>query len=358
MSQSKLSPFFNRFDPERLFFRQAIRTALVATLALAFTDFLHFRFNNDLFAIWGAIFIIQVNTALTVRQQFQTIWMVGSICALTVWVGSLLQPLPYWAALFVALLAFATPVMGARGFDLWNLAFRICLFGILGAGIPIPEGSSPADRFLQVIVGTALAAAVSLFVWPNKPRLLFRQSLSATLLAATSLYRAMVDRLGHTEEGTVGHKAIRHFHQSRDRAVRLLHRNGQIADSWIESERTRSIERSLTHRIEEEIDRLYEILLNASTLRIRDTLPDKMDQLLSPLSEIGDGMALSLEQKMGLPQMVDGSNRVIALFHHWKELLSPQETEEFQLLIHHLLSLIRSCEAIKLLNQELEEASG
>lgn len=354
MSHSKLGQFFNRFDPERLFFRQAIRTSLVATLALAFTDLLHFRFNNDLFAIWGAIFIIQVNTALTVRQQLVTILITGLICGATVWVGSLLQELPYLAALFVAALAFTTPILGARGFDLWNLAFRICLFGLLGAGIAIPEGSSPFFRFIQVMVGTALAAAVSFLIWPNRPRLLFRQSLAATLLAASNLYRAMVDRIGTSEEGTVGHKAIRNFHQSRDRAVRLLHRNGQIADAWIESRSTSQIERELTHKIEGEIDQLYEILLSLGTLRTHDTAPEKMEQLLPELSKIGEGMELTLDHQSGLAEMVSGSAGVVEFSKQWERELSTKQREELQFLIHYLLSLIRSCQKISFLNQQLE----
>jgi len=285
----QVADLFHRFDPERLYFRQAIRTALVATIAILINEI--FGFQADLFGVWSAIFIIQVNSGLTIKRQLITIGVTGGVSALAVAIATLLQDRIVLVSIFVASAAFATPIFGSKGFHRWNFAFRVTLLSLLAAQIPAPDPQYAIDRMVQVAMGTLLAALICLVVWPHRPRPLFRSSLRATLLSAASFYDSIVTLVPDDSR----ERAINRFQLQRDRSLRLLHRNGQIWDAW-SSRRPPS---HLYARLEDELDQIFEILFSLSLLRYKWGSPERMQALVPTLQQFGEAVHQLVDRTPG-----------------------------------------------------------
>lgn len=336
----QLTALIKTFDPERLYFRQAIRTCLVASIALLIAEFANFR--NDLFAVWSAVFIIQVNQGLTVSKQLTTVGITGGVSAITVGIATYLQSDPLLSSLFIGLIAFSTPLLGSRGFDQWNFGFRVCLLSILAAGTPMAESGPFWSRIIQVALGTVVALLVSLLVWPHKPKRLFGNSLSATLRAASALYDSMVELVPLKQET----KAVRRFHRQRDRALQLLHRNGEIWEAWT---RKRPPAQEM-ERLEEEIDQLYEILLGLSLLHYKEIPSEVVD----PLRKIGRHIHTLLDSPVRDEHCIQKTTLLMM-----QEIMNiEQTTQETRFLLHNLFLLVRNCDAIALLVRRVREAHG
>ncbi len=178
--------------------RHALRTGIALALAAALVNIVNI--THGYWVLLGVISVLRIDAAATGAQAIRSLG--GTVLGVGIGLFIVTQLAAYPDVLWAL-----TPIVAffvgwaprAWGYVAGQVAFSTFILVLLAAVSWPPQYATAIDRVLDIGVGVATAAVVSVLMWPTRMVAALRQDLAAAITAGVDYLRLAVDRvLGDT----------------------------------------------------------------------------------------------------------------------------------------------------------------
>lgn len=174
--------------------RHAARTGIALAAAAALVTIVDI--SHGYWVLLGVISVLRIDVAATGAQALRAIGgtLIGVGIGLLIVTQLAAYPDVLWALTPVAAF-FVGWAPRAWGFAAGQVAFSAFVLILLAAVTWPPQYATAFDRVLDIAVGVATAAVVSLLMWPTRMMSALRQDLAAAITAGVDYLRLAVARV-------------------------------------------------------------------------------------------------------------------------------------------------------------------
>jgi uncharacterized membrane protein YccC len=174
--------------------RHALRTGIALALAAALVNVVNI--THGYWVLLGVISVLRIDAAATGRQALRALF--GTVLGVGIGLIIVTQLAAYPDVLW-ALTPLAAFFVGwaprAWGYAAGQVAFSAFVLIFLAAVSWPPQYATAFDRILDIGVGVATAAVVSVLMWPTRMVAALRQDLAAAITAGVDYLRLAVGRV-------------------------------------------------------------------------------------------------------------------------------------------------------------------